>query len=695
MAETANTPADSSPQLEGGTYEIIRNRMLTHGAELRTRLGKLNASRKDVFGAIEFALTGSDRISTENNCTPRDIAAIGNKTLFGYNVHIGLRTETKLGDVFSLYLYKDKHFVSEPLDFLSDPRFLEDFKNMFKYYRETVFVRFATIGIHLFMVFKIGKAETDIKVYKWIIQQDDTLKYIDNRSEAELRFPDQHEFKWVRTHREMHRKGKNPHISILDRIFVETIGGNLTIKVEDNTDTGQGIYEEDVTHKEQSLDDAEIFYANLGNIIVLKIRPFQEKDYRYIAYNHKVQEAKRIDSLGNSCVLLPDDHGIIFPNGYYLQTGEFKLFDYSVAEMQFEKRILSPNGEDYLYTFLNPRLGNYILLSYNIISQQVETPIFCHGYCLFEDGEMCYFKAEDEPKKHHAIQIWQTPYTGADFVSTVQNDNYLFKIGNKDIVRAMAQCQEVLTLLNKSDSYANLYVDLVKLTGDITDAYFFLGKAEAFKVDEPLREIRKSAEGAIQEFEKVIRVRKHTRTESERVQTGVGQLIRDIKRTVFENVNQYVAMLAGLRTWRGEVTTLKELRYVDETMVAALEKEISDENTRLSQGCVEFLLRDDSLKPYAEKIVSLRSEITKVKTATEAAAVEQNIEAVGKELELLIEIVSNLKIEDATQTTRIIDQISNIYAELNQVRAALRRQRKELMGTEAVAEFASQLKLVE
>lgn len=695
MAATAHTPTDSPVQLEGGTYEIIRNRMLTQGAELRARLSKLNEARKDVFGAIEYAIIGTDRISTDNNCEARDIVAIGDKTLFGYNVHMGLRTETKLSDVFSIYRYQDQHFVVEPLDLITDPRFEEDFKNLFKYYRETVFLRFATMGIHLYMVFKIGKADGDTKVFKWTIQQDDTLKYVDGRSETELRFPDQHEFKWVRTHREMHRKGKNPHISIRDRIFVETIGGNLTIKVEDNTETGQGIYEEEVSHKEQSLDDAEIFFADLGNIIVLKVRPFQEKEYRYIAFNQKVQEALRIDALGHSCVLLPDDHGIIFANGYYLQTGEFKQFEMAAADMQFEKRIPSPNGEDHLYVFQNPKSGNYVLLSYNIIAQQVETPISCHGYCLFDNGELCYFKAEEEARKHHAIQIWQTPYTSADFVSPVQNQNYLFKVGNKDIVRAMAQCQEVLTLLNKNDTYANLYVDLVKLTGDIADAYYFLGKPEAFKIDEPLREIRKSAESAIQEFDKVVRVRKHTQAESERVQTGVAQLIRDIKRTIFENVNQYVQLLAGLRTWRGEVTTLKELRYVNLEMVAALDQELSDENLRLSQGCVEFLLREDSLLPYAEKITTLKKEIDMVTTATEAGTVETHIEAVAKELELLIEIVSNLKIEDATQTTRIIDHISNIYAELNQVRAALRRQRKELMGTEAVAEFASQLKLVE
>lgn len=695
MANTSNSADSNAPQLEGGTYEIIRNRLLTQATDLRGRIAKLNDARKEVFGAIEFSLKATDRISTENNCIARDIIAIGDKTLFGYNVHLGLRTETKLSDVFSIYAYSENHFQQLPLDLLQDEKFDEDFRNIYKYYRDTVFLRFTIVGIHLYMVFQIGKNEKDLKAFKWRINPDSSLSYIDARSENETRFPEQHEFKWTRAHRDMQRKGKHPHVSILDRIFVETIGGNLTIKIEDNTDTGQGIYEEEVVHKEQGLDDAEILFANLGNIIVLKIRPFQEREFRYIAFNEKVKEAQRIDALAHSCVLLPEDHGIIFSNGYYLQTGEFKQFEAGISEMHFDKRIQSPNGEDHLYIFYNQPTGTYVLLSYNIISQKVDTPIVCHGYSLFSDGELRFFKTEEEPRKHHAIQIWQTPYTGLDYVLPVTKDNYLFKVGNRDIVKAMAECQEVLTLLQKSDSYGGLYIDLVKITGDITDTHYWLSKSEAFEIDVPLKEIRKNAESAIQEFDKVVRIRKHTQSETQRVLEGAEQLIRESKRSIFENVNQFVNMLAGIRTWRGEATSLKELRYVDAEIVDKLEQTLATESTRLSQACVEYLLREDSLKPYEEKISLHNSEIQNVRTATEAATLEQAIDATGKELELLIEIVSNLKIEDATQTTRIIDQISNIYGELNQVRAALRRQRKALMSTEAIAEFASQLKLVE
>src|SRR6187455_569273 len=98
------TTVPSAPVLEQGTYEILRARLATHGAELRARLEKLNAARQEVFGSIATALLATERVTTKNNCTPRDIISIGGgRFLLGYNVHVGLRSEIKLEDVFAVY----------------------------------------------------------------------------------------------------------------------------------------------------------------------------------------------------------------------------------------------------------------------------------------------------------------------------------------------------------------------------------------------------------------------------------------------------------------------------------------------------------------------------------------------------------------------------------------------------------------
>ena len=63
---------------------------------------------------------------------------------------------------------------------------------------------------------------------------------------------------------------------------------------------------------------------------------------------------------------------------------------------------------------------------------------------------MIYFKADDEPRKHHTIQVWQTPFTSPDYtpeVSAEQAQSQVYKIGNKEVVSCMAECHEVIGLL--------------------------------------------------------------------------------------------------------------------------------------------------------------------------------------------------------------------------------------------------------
>ncbi len=681
------------PVLDGGTYEIIRGRLAAHGKDLHERMEKLNGARKEVFGSIDAKLLGTERITTDNNCIPRDMVPINSHFIFGYNVHIGLKTTTALADVFAIYRYENHQFQSEPLDMIRDEQFEIDFDNLYKYYKQSRFVKFSVLGPHLFMVFQVGKRTADIKVFKWLID-DGKLRYIDNRSEHEFRFPDQHEFAWQRTNRDFHRSGEHPHISIEDRIFVETVGGDLTIKIEDNTDSGEGIYAEDVSEKEQSLDDAEIFYGTVGSIIILKIKPYQEETFRYIIYNEKVQKARRIDAIEDACILLPDSHGLIFPNGYYLQSGEYKTFDHNLQNMIFEKQIISPNGEDYLYVFHNRELGSYVLLSYNLISQQVDIPVICNGFAFFDSGELVYCRAEEDPGKHHVVQIWQTPYVESDFAPSVHKDTYLYKIGNKDIVRGMAECQEIFNLIQREDSYANLYHDLVRKSRDVIDSYFWLGDESTFQMKVPLEAIHAAANSALDEFDKVLQLRKNTAAALAAAEKKADKLLSQAKRGRFDRVDEYVALLSELRTARGEIISLKDLRYIDLARVEELETGIQESNEVVSAACVEFLLKPESLQIYEEKVDEQHKAIDSVKKGSEAKELGEKISQTGSDLELLIEIVTNLKIDDPTQTTQIVDSISDIYTRLNQTRALLKKRQKDLRGSEAIAEFNSQIKLL-
>ncbi|AGC76594.1 ATPase involved in DNA repair [Nonlabens dokdonensis DSW-6] len=689
-------------QLDSGTYEIIQSRLLKQKNDLQQRLNALNEERKKVFGSLETRLIANDRVNTENNCIARDIVTIGKHSIFGYNVHFGLRTEIHLSDVFSIYEFDRSGEAGDALRFresgnklslIQDEIFQTDFENLYKYYRNTIFSKFAIMGNYLHMVFQLSDSVTDIKTFKWLIT-DDGLQYVDNRSEHEYRFPAQYGFQWNEAGRDNQRAGVHGHVSILDKVFVETIGGDLTIKIEDNTDDGQGIYREDVEHRDQTLDDGQYRYADLGNLIVLEIKPFQEEP-RYFVYNHKIKEVEKIDSIAQAAVLLPDEQGIIFPSGYYLQTGEYNVFPSDAGKLKFQQRIASPNGEDHLYVFYNPAQGLYVLMSYNVIDQSVKTPIICNGFTILEQGELCYFRTEDEQTKHHMMQIWQTPYLKGNIMPSEHQDTMLFKIGNKDIVKAMAEANELLTLLNKEDSYGGLYDDIARASKDILDAYYWLPEEETQQLNLPLLEINKASNAAIDEFEKVKQLRKQAATETKEIGKKADALFSKVKSTSFKSINDFVQLLIQLRTLRGEAIGLYEIRYVDTDFIKGIEEQIVEQNEVISRRAVTFLLDDKALAPYHDAVAEKQKALDATKKVIEIKNLEKEVNQIAEDLELLIDIVSNLEIEDTSHSTKIIENISLIFATINQVKAAIRNKVKTVGKKEAQADFAAQLKLID
>ncbi len=680
--------------LATGTYEVLRNRLRESATALRGRFERLNAERAEVFGNIETLLRGTAHVTTDHNCAPRDLLAIGDRTLLGYNVQFGLKTGVHCEDVFSLYRLEGEIAHSLPLDELFTEAFRRDFQELYRYYKQTTFARFFSHGPLVYFVFQVGKSATDVKAFKWAVEGE-TLRYIDARSDQEVRFPDQYAFRWTRATRDQHRSGPHPHVSIADTVFVECVGGDLTIKVEDNTEDGSGIYAEPVDNPDQTLDDAEIYYCVLGNLILLKMRPYQEKEFRYLVFSTKQQRVHRFDAIAQACVLLPDDQGIIFPGGLVLQTGAHKQFDHGLKNLFFERTVAAPNGEDYLYVFTDPESGTYLQLRYNVIRQEVETPLICHGQAFFEDGLMVAFRGQEQPQKHHALQLWQTPFVGANHKTQVVTDSMLYKIGNRDLVKGMAECQELLQLIDKDDSYAELYLDLVKRSSDILDSYFWISRDETQKLSEPLEKIRDAATAAVEEFDKVVRIRRETERQLSQTQQTANEILNSIGRFAFNSVADFVDKLAAIRQTRGHTIGLRELRYIDEAAVSELEVKLAEAAERLGLRCVQFLLAPKSLEPYRQRIVEAETRVPEIATAADGRAQQENLNKIGHDLELLIETLSQLKIDDLTQRTAIVDRTGDLLAELNRVRSGLKARVRDLLSGEMQADFASQTKLLD
>ncbi len=688
-------PNAAEQSLEGGAYEVIRKRLLTLSSDLLTRLDKLNQRRKEVFGALESQVLRSDRIVTRNNCVPRDLVTIGNTLIFGYNVFIGLKKEISVNDVLSAYALKDDRFEElEAFPPFENPQFVKDFQDMYNYYKQTRFMQFYRKEATLLMVFQTGKNSSDVKVFKWLFENDGTLTYVHNRAERELSFPAQQDFEWRGTGREHFVYGKHPHVSIADRVFVETVGGDLTIKVENNTASGAGIYTEPVQHALQKLEDGQIYYALLGSLILLKILPYQEEQFRYLIFDEKRQQAVRVDEIAFAAVRLPEDDGLIFPGGYFLMNEGYKSFNLDTAGMKFVKRLQSPNGEDYMYVFYREESGEYVLLQYNLINKTVAAPMACHGFAIYDDGKMVFFKAGEEAQRSHAIQIWQTPFVSDLFLTAVDNNTYMARIGNRDIVRGLADARAIYNLIRAEQVYLGLYHEVVRKVTSLLDLYYWLDSPEVFAPRDVLIEIQATAKAAIDEYDKVVQIRKNAAETLQKAETSTAELLSEIVTITFDRVDKYVGLLNRLHLKRGEIISLKDLRYVDVARVDALEQSVKAEYERCSQNCVGFLLRDDALRPFEQQLQAIETRLPALAKTVELNDVGQELTQVNASLDLLTELVNTLKIEDAAQTAQIIERLSALYARVNQLKAVFEKHRRALRAQEVQLEFTAQFKLI-
>lgn len=711
----------------GNAYDLIKKRLTEQGNRLSEQTQALNQARLAEFGNAQIQVLARTRIRTDNNAVARDMVQVGDLLLFGYNVHMGLKQETHIDDVLSVFRLvapasnngaknpqnsqnlseNETEYTLEPValadTFLAQPSFVQDFDELYRYYKNTKLSQILVKDGKLLIAFQIGERISDSRVFRFAITPNpDTIgrldvTYMDNRGERDIAMPAECDFDWIATSREQIINGKFPHINILDTLFVETMNGDLTVKIENNTDTGQGIFSEPVQDKSQSINDAQIFYAPVGSLILLKILPYRESDFRYLVYNTLTETVLRLDAIGQSCVQLPENHGIVFPNGYYLQTGDYKLFDEKAnkdLELKFLRKIISPNGEDVLYVFFDISLGIYGLFAYNLIKKQLQNPIFCHGYALADDGTLVLFTSDDEPTRIHPMQIWQTPFVSEEFGQThVESSSFYGKVGNKELVRGIADLYSVIRLINNQSVSQKLYEELIANARRLFDRYYWLGEKELAQISGSIGQIIATSELVIDEFAKVQTIQKQTQKAVADAENRQNELFRQIRVTTFETADDFVTQLNALRQQKGQLASLENLRYLDLAKLDSLKAELDTQEVQLAEQTVHFLSGEKALASYENGLSQISSDLEKATTNAELTPILATIDGMAQGLDLLTELLGSLEVADATVRTQMIDAIGTIYARLNQSKAQLNHKRKNFGSVEAVAQFGASFKL--
>ena len=442
--------------LDAGTYEVLRARLGEQGAELGRRAEALNARRVPTFGSAELRLLGTERIRTENNCVPRDIAQVGGAMLFGYNVFIGLRSETTVDDVFAVHGFSrdGDAFRFDPSDSCpacsTDTGFQRDFAELYRYYQQAKLLQLRRLEGLLLAVFQTGPRADDLRVLRWRVDVDGAVTYVDNRGERDHVFPPAHDFEWTETTREQHVQGKHPHVSIEDAVFVETVGGTLTVKVENNTADGEGVYAEPVDEPLQSLADADI-----------RVRPDRPADPAADPCRTRRTPGATWSSTPAPGTWCGSTASARPASGCPRTTASS-----SRAATTWPPASARPSTRTSPTWSSSGRSGRstartcctsstpgpparYLLLPYNMIRKEVATPIPCHGYSLFDDGTLVAFREmSDEPARVHPMQVWQTPYVSDTYAAAQPvGTGPLERIGNAELVRGISECLSVARMV--------------------------------------------------------------------------------------------------------------------------------------------------------------------------------------------------------------------------------------------------------
>lgn len=690
---------------ESTAFETIQRRLRDHSEALRKTVSQLNEQRAEVFGSAGLSLLGRARVRTANNAVARDMVRIGDQLLFGFNVQLGLRKTLNIEDIFALYHLEDREDGLELAEaslegsfLLADARFQQDFRELQQYYSNAYLVQLVAMSGMLLAAFQIGEKLTDVRVFRWELAANGKVtRYIDNRGERDLKFPDRFSFPWKAAGRDHQVQGRAPHLNIADTLFIDNLRGTITFKIENNTNSGEGIYSEPVESDSQSLDDASFEYADLGAVLLVRILPFNERQWRYYLFNRTAQEVRRIDAMGGSVVALPENHGLIFPSGYYLNTGELKTFEVPDVDLRFKRMVRSPNGEDVLYVFYAPSTGHVVLYRYNLIRQQADTPMVGHGFALLENGHLAIFLAGDEPTLVHPVQVWETAFMSESFhaQSSLSNDTPLGRIGNPELVRGIAEMNTILHMTADPAVSERHFSALIRRIDRTLDQYHWLAEADLKTLQEQLVQLRHTAELMMDEYEKVQAIRRQSSQALDAASRQQADILREMKPGSWRSPDQFVAYLKVLRDQRGRLMALKDRRYLDTQRLAELEQTLDEADRSLTGQTFAFLAKPEALDGYRQTLSELSSRVAEAESRDQLAVCVGEYRELTAGLDMIQGMLASMGSDNAQQQTQITENLSAIYAAINQQRSEAEIRLREQGSTEARAQFAAQMRLFE
>ncbi|WP_151771289.1 DNA repair ATPase [Streptomyces abyssomicinicus] len=720
----APTPVAAPAAVDAAAYDILRTRLAGRAAELAARAEALNAARTAAFGDTRLELTRTARLHTDRPAVLCDLLPVADGVLLAArNTTPPPGEHATVADVFTLHARDDLSPLPEDTvpGLLDDAAFRREFAALHRYYRDARLVRLRRVDDKLLAVFRTGgrggagsgsgpaagSAEhpDDIRVLRWSLPQTAGraagAAFLDARGDRDHVLPPAHDFAWTTAIREDHVPGRHPHVRVQDGLHVSTLGGVLTVKTENDTTTPDGIHSEPLQDPLQSLADAEIAHARVGHLVLLRVRPYNEDTVRCLVYDTLTRTVVRLDAVGQACRRLPNDQGIVFPGGCFLAGTGHRAFQLDLPRMEFEREVRSPNGEDVLYAFHSAATGAGLLLPYNLIRQEIATPVLCRGWALFDDGALLVLRADgDEAARVHPVAVWRSPFVSdthaAAAAAPADAADPLLRIGNADLVRGVSACLAVArTVTETADAPTpDAYRALAAACRRAADAHHWLTEPELGAPAEPLEQVREAAEQVLAEYETVRLLTARAEEEVAEAEARAASLVRRLRGETPRTALAWVEGLTGLRSRLGRLLGLRDLRYADTGRVDAAAADLTENLESFGRRAVSFLARDDAFTAHHEAVEELVAEAGRIATAAAAAPVTARLDELSAGLTTVTEVVTGLEIADATVRTTVLERVAEALGGVNRARAVLAARRRTLLDQEGRAEFAAEFALL-
>ncbi|WP_177226043.1 DNA repair ATPase [Actinacidiphila rubida] len=700
----------------GGDAVVLAVRLAAAGRELRERAEALEACRQEVFGGGELRLEGAEAVPTARPALPADIAPVAGRVLFAANP----AEVAGPGDVFQVLAAAGGAGPVPGL--LDDPEFLRDFRELYRYYRDTRLLRLRVDEDRLLAVFRTGAEPPDVRVLSWKAARDGSYRYQGAAREVPPGGA-AHGIVWAPVGRAHHVPGRHPHIALTadggGRVTLDTTGG--TLRIATGEPGGETVHEEPVADALQSLADAEAAYAVAGPLVLLRVRPYREDADRHYVVNTRTARVDRADALARSPLLLPDGQGVVFPGGYALADGGLRTFDLgpevAAEELEFERLVRSPGGEDVLYVFHAAADWRRLLLPYRTLRQEAAAPLHVQGCALFEDGTLLTLRPADggEPGRVHTVQRWRTPYL-ADTAAVPTGDGPLQRIGNADLVRAVADALALARGACEPAPTAAVHEALAAAADRLLDRHHWLtappagaedgtaggedgedgagGGAPARALAAPLLRVRDTARRMAAAHARVRELTARAAQAVAEAEARIAALGRRVRGEAAADAGEWVERLTELRRTQGRLASLREVGYVDGERLDALDAALTGHLALAAERAAACLAEEHAFDGYRRQAAESVEAAGAIATAADAGPIAARLAGQAAGLATVTETVAGLGLADATVRTRILDLASAVFAEVNRARALLEARQRELTAAESAAEFAAQSALL-